>query len=223
MTRIIFQMVLVLCLTFTFGPLAFGQFDEDLLDDDDFLDDDDMSGGEITVQFDQPSSLVPDNMLRFVLNITYENASSKGFNAGEWILSVDLAMPSGDYEVNETTLAPPDPLHTDIDRWEVYFDAFNTTITWQSFSVVSSGASAGDIREGDTQLFEFDATPDDNATDGFPYILYGDKGSVESGVVYISGTSDDDDASGDDDTGPTYDDDDEFARQDEDTGGGCGC
>jgi hypothetical protein len=237
MAKKLLLLMLMFSLTLVFGSVALAQMDDDdddddmadddddMADDDDAADDDD-TGGDFTdsyLEFDSPTSLEPDSEYEF--NLTVYNAATfeeKG-KQGEWIYAIDLTMPSVDYVVDTETLVGPDPIHGntgdefEITGWEANFDPTSATISWQCFGVVTS-ANYGDIREGDLLQFQFMATTDAEATDGFPWVLHGDLGTDVDGVAFIGEEPDDDDD--DDDT----DDDDMGGRSDDDDdGGGCGC
>jgi len=226
------------------ATVANAQYDDDAADDDmadDDAADDDAADDDATADDDsagfENSSLhftSPDNMLAEVtykFDLTVNNASmyveGEG-KTGEWIYQFDLSMPSKEFQVDESQLTAPDPpLHGSpaegeyqILRWESNFDSSSATITWQCFGVVTS-ANYGDIREGEALSFQFVATTDSGdgqePTDGFPWKLYGDLGSIVEGVAWIN------DPNQDDDTGD--DDDDDIHQDDDDSngGGGCGC
>jgi len=212
--------VLVLGLTLAFASIAIAQDDDDTATDDDdtaaddddtAADDDDDTGGEdgffaSTVEFTEPTALTPSEQLLFTFTVT--NNAVAGEAKGDWINQVDLTMPSQDYVVDEESLTAPDPLHTaDVEKWEVSFDPTTVTITWQTLAAATS-MNYGDIREGEWLAFEFTATTDAEATDGFDWALYSDEGNIVTGTAWIEVPDDDDD---DTDVGDDDDDDDDDA------------
>jgi hypothetical protein len=218
------MLMLSLVLVLHSAALAQEDDDDDNDDNDDATDDDDMGGTfeDSYLAFDSPTEIEGDTEYEF--NLTVYNAATfeeKG-KQGEWIYAIDLAMPSVDYVVSTDTLAGPDPIHGstgdefEITGWEANFDPSLATISWQCFGVVTS-ANYGDIREGDLLQFQFMATTDTDATDGFPWVIHGDMGTDVEGKAYIGEEPvDDDDDDDDDDTDTPRSDDD-------DDGGGCGC
>lgn len=236
MAKKLLLLMLILSLALVLHSVALAQTDDDDAMDDDTTDDDatdddaadddaaddDDDGGEFTdsyLEFDSPTALEAD--IDYEFNLTVYNAATfeeKG-KQGEWIYAIDLTMPSEDYVVDTETLAGPDPIHSgtddeyEITGWEANFDPSSATISWQCFGVVTS-ATYGDIREGDLLAFQFMATTDAGATDGFPWVLHGDMGTDVEGTAYITEEPTDDDED-DDDMGTRDDDDDD--------GGGCGC
>jgi len=190
--------------------------DDDTADDDSGDDDDFMAS---TLVFDAPTALEAETPYDFEFTVT-NGATFNGDTdeKGEWIFGVDLSMPSSDYVVDESDLKGPTPLHGTVSEgdyqilsWDASFDPTSTTITWQCFGVVTS-ANYGDIREGEMLSFQFSATTDAAATDGFHWVLHGDLGTDVEGDAYINGGDDDND-----------DNDDSSKGDDDDSGGGCGC
>ena len=206
MTRKLFWMALILSFVFASG-LAFAQEDDDAADDD-AADDDAVDW----VTFTDPAALEGNTEYEFTFSVFY-NAEPEAKGLG--IKQVDMNLPGTDYILEEEGQpAPPDCLNADCDRWEVYVDTENKSISWQSFGTVST-IEYGDIREQDVQTFAFIATTDDVPTDGFAWSLWGEDDSlVKEGVWFFGG--DDDDIAPDDDTEPDDDD-------DNDDSGGCGC
>ena len=95
-------------------------------------------------------------------------------------------------------------------QWQGTFDEDTATLEWATFGPGSS-AELGDIQEGDMLTFAFFATTDEEATDGFAWVLTGDDNgaTTASGVLWFSG-----------DDGPIDGDDDD---DDDDDDSGCGC
>ena len=218
MPRNLLFLILVLGLVFVVPSAVLAQDDDDASDDDATGDDDADEGFfASSVMFTEPAALEPNAELFFQISVT--NAAVADTGKGDWINQVDLTMPSQDYVVDEAILTAPDPLHgatgddTEIDKWVVSFDPTTVTITWAVMAAVSS-ANYGDIREGDTLAFEFTATTDADATDGFDWVLYSDEGNIVTGTAYVEDQDDDDDDDDDDDNNDDNDDDDD---------GGCGC
>ena len=175
------------------------------------------------VEFTDPAALNPSQEFDFSFLVT--NAATSGDASAEWIMQVELSMPSDGYVVNSSALTAPAPLHpTEISEWEVNFLSSTNTITW---STVAMGTTAtGDIREQESLAFDFTATTDAEATDGFDWELTGDGGTIVSGTAYIGDEpGDDDDDDDDDDTFNDDDDDtDSFGGDDDDDDdSGCGC
>ena len=210
MPRKWFVLMLALGLLLAFSGASFAQNDDDATDDDDDETEDGFFAS--TLEFTEPTALEANTQLLFTFVVT--NNAVAGETKGDWINQVDLAMPSLDYVVDEEALAAPDPLNGDtgddyeIDQWEVQFDPTTVTITWSTLCTVTS-MNYGDIREGESLAFQFTATTDADATDGFAWVLYSDEENIHTGTAYIEGAPDDDDDTGDDDE----DDDDD----------GCGC
>jgi hypothetical protein len=222
MPRKLLILILALGLIFALSASAFAQVDDDDDDDNDTMgDDDDATGDDFfssTVVFTEPAVLDPEAELLFEINVT--NNAQVGADKGDWVNQVDLTMPSTAYLVDEETLAGPAPLHgatgddTEIDKWEASFDPTTATITWATLTVVSS-ANYGDIREGESLAFEFTATTDADASDGFDWVLYSDEGPIVTGTAYVEAQGDDDTGDDDDTAGDDDDDDDDDS--------GCGC
>ncbi len=84
---------------------------------------------------------------------------------------------------------------------------------------MSGWSPIGDIHERELLAFSFIATTDNDATDGFPWVLHGDQGNDIEGMGYWF--DDDDGPSDEDDDTPVPDDDDD--REEEDDSGGCRC
>ena len=189
-------------------------------DDNDATDDDDAADElNATLEFvnETGDELVAEEYYEFEIHVI-NNEEYSATEKGEWIYKVELSMPSTAYAVELDTTAEypipvPDAKYEDTDHWESEFDPSSSTITWQSFGVVTS-ANYGDIREGDMMVFNFIATTDEEATDGFHWMLYSDEGTEAEGVAYY-GSGDDDDDDDNDDLPPSGDDDDDS--------GGCGC
>ena len=181
---------IVLALTVFMSGIAIAQVDDDDDDSDNFYDS--------TVIITDPTEIVP--LTTYIFSITVVHGAPAGSPRMDWIYQVDLSMPSQNYVVDEMSLDAPDPLHpTETDSWEVQFEPSTSTITWQSFSLVTS-ANNGDIRDGEMLGFQFVATTDDAPSDGFSWSLSGDMGGQVSGIAYIGGDDDDDDDTTDDDT-----------------------
>ena len=234
MTRKILLLMLIIAISLAFAGVAMAQEDDDddTVDDDDATDDDDAvddddDDSETTfedsyLEFDAPTALEPDLEYEFSFTVFNTAQPVKGMK-GEWINAVELTMPSIDYMVNEEALTEPDPIHGSVGEgdyqilgWETNFDPSAAVISWQCFGVVTS-ANYGDIREGEMLSFNFVATTDADATDGFHWVLTGDMGTQVEGDAFIQQDTPDDDDDDDDDNDVTNGDD------DDDSGGGCGC
>lgn len=177
------------------------------------------------VEFLDPTSL--DALTTYDFQMLVYNNALPTREKGDWINQVDLTLPSTAYNTTHGDISIPEPLHYDvISYWEVAFAPSTGMISWQAVGVVSS-ATFGDIREGEYLMFEFRATTDDQATDGFEWVLYSDMGNMVTGTTYIMGGDDDDNDNNndDDDDRPFPDDDDEGRTDDEldEETTGCGC
>ncbi|MBZ0273228.1 hypothetical protein K8I61_14415 [bacterium] len=201
--------------------------------------------------FDSPSAIVPDT--EYLFEFSVENYSPVPTTAGvanNWISDVEIFMPSADYMPNVVSLDSPDALHPADGEWQVSYgmDVDGTYYIRWMFVAHGSAAVIGDIHEGELLGFEFTATTDSAATDGFDYTLINDVGDSIDGTAYIGGADDDaddddmdddaddddasddddafddDDASDDDDADDAADDDGGDDDDDDDDGGcGCGC
>lgn len=215
---------LAFALLFTTFSAATAQVDDD--------DDDIYTSG---VEFLTPSDLQPSTQYNF--SFMAVNGAAPSYYSREWIYQVDLVLPSDDYVLDETNLTAPNPLHpADVQKWEVEFDYNNTMISWMTVAGHVSSGEVGDIRESESLMFEFVATTDSEATDGFFWWLTTDQGTVINGISYIGDgpladdddnddLTDDDDYSLDDDDDDddfNVDDSDEDPADDEDSDG-CGC
>lgn len=186
--------------------------------------------GKSTVELIEPAMIQAGQKLLFRVRVTH-GVDVAGAEKGEWINKVGLALPTTDYEVDTDYLEPPDPMHGSgdthaIDRWEVEYDPTLATFTWECFSV-DPGERYGDIREGDSLVFDFTATIDDAASNGFTWTLWGDKGNSLTDTIFIDEPSDDDDDDNndnDDDISPPPDLEDDEKKRDgnDDTESGCG-
>jgi hypothetical protein len=194
------------------------------------------------VRFSEPDVLAPATAYLFTFSVTNNSTTTN-----QWIYDIELYMPSMGYLVDTTTLVAPAPLHQFMGSWEVdYYESaqgkevqWTYVSTWRSFF--------GDIRESETLNLSFQATTDDQPTDGFPWYIASDSGTHAMGVAYIGSVTDDasDDSADDaqDDTVASDDDaddvviDDDFgddstdddantadkADDDDNAGSGCGC
>jgi hypothetical protein len=209
---------------------AFGQS----ADDDSASDDDDFDGSGFynsMVGFTRPEQLLPDTDLTFEISVTHGGADTKALHT-EWIYQINLQMPSEKYHVYDDTISTPVPLHggaTDsykIDRWESYYDPMSSSVSWQSFAAATPWNNTGDIREGESMLFSFNAKTDPDGSDGFLWTLFGDMGSQISGITYLSppvGDDDDKDDDDDDEANDGGDFEDSEEEDSDDDGSGCGC
>jgi hypothetical protein len=203
--------------------LAFAQdddaTDDDAADDDaaddDAADDDDADAFTAELAFTQPEALEADTTYDFSFEVM--NTTTPG-DVQRWIYQVDMFMPSADYALNEEDLSAPDALHDGEWSVEVREDSEGIPgLRWE-YMGVSSSESYGDIREGETLAFAFQATSDGVPTDGFDWRVIADSEEQVTGTAYINEPPDDDDTDDDADDDVSGDDDD-----DDDDSGGCGC
>jgi len=183
---------------------------------------------EANLNFVSPLTLMPDQVFEFTFRV--RNTTTPGAT-NHWIYSVELFMPSTEYEVFPMEVQNPDSLHGGI--WE--FDAErNAQDTWGivwTYTEGGTSAGVGDIHEGEQMDFNFKAQTDSTATDGFHWRMIDGIGDFDSGTAYVGGDDDFDDDDADDDAGdddnPFGDDDadpDGFVpASDEDEGSACGC
>ena len=154
--------------------------------------------GDSQVKMDSPANIEPNTTYDFSFTVSNNDTEPDG----EWIYKVSMTMPIQNYNVDQSNIQVPDPIHPDvIDYWEADFNPNNSTITWQTTTTVTA-VFLGDIRETEQLSFTFRATTDNNPTDGFFYRLSGDKGGVTGGMIWLDTQDpddDDDDSTNDDD------------------------
>ena len=227
LSRCLLAMALLLCLT----TLAFA-LDDDTSDDDDDDDDDDDENRyhvEGTANGEFPINLAPDAAYAFAFDVFNDNGGPDA------IQEVLIALPTTSYSVLSFD-EQIEGLHF-ANRWYGSYNPYNATLLWESFGTVTS-RETGDIYEGDMLTFSFVAVTDQDATDGFAWVLTG-AATVNTGTWYFGGPDDDDDFTdddftdddddvadydnqmGDDDTDEGGSDGDDSAGDDGD--GGCGC
>ena len=186
-----------------------------------------------TVEFIEPTMIQAGQKLLFRMRVTH-GVDAAGTERGEWIYKVGITLPTTDYGVDNDSLVTPDPLHGigdpyAVDRWEVEYDPTLAMFTWECFAV-DMDERWGDIREGDSIVFDFTATVDDAASNGFTWTLWGDKGNSVTDTIFIDEPSDDDDNDDNDDNDdeveppPDLEDDEKKRDGNDDTESGCsGC
>jgi len=184
-----------------------------------------------TAEFIQPLGLDPSTALDFSIQVTNGETDPQR----EWLSAFELTVPAG-YVVNSAQ--DPAANHPEVgNTWS--HTVTTDTIRWEATGNTSN-PPWGDVANGESIVFDFNATTDPAPTDGFPWTVIGDTYGEEphtiTGTAFVGGggdDDDDDDAADDDDD--AADDDDDFTDDDtgdddagdddddDDDDDGCGC